>query len=52
MQIGDTVRIRPAGASLFTITAIDDDGRPIIESVEGCPGRYPFSMRPEDILPA
>lgn len=52
MQIGEVVRIRPAGASLFTITGFNDEGRPVIESVADVPGRYPFSMKPEDLMPA
>lgn len=52
MNIGDKVRIRPAGALEFTITAIEADGRCIIEPAAAAPGSYPFPMRPGDLMPA
>lgn len=52
MKIGDRVRIRPAGASVFTIVGTGEDDRFLIESVEDVPGRYPFSMKPDDLIPA
>lgn len=50
--IGNTVRIRPCGRSVFTVVGEDedDDARVLIESVESAPGRYPFSMRRSDLM--
>ncbi|WP_430332652.1 hypothetical protein [Rhodococcus sp. ACT016] len=52
MQIGDRVRIRPSEASPFTIIDTTEDDRFLIEAVDYVPGRYPFSMKPEDLAPA
>lgn len=52
MQVGDRVRIRPGGVSVFTITEVsDEDGRLLIEAVDDAPGKYPFPMKPEDLVP-
>ncbi|BDC70385.1 hypothetical protein KAREA_03000 [Prescottella equi] len=52
MQIGGRVRIRLGGASVFTIVEVGEDDRFLIEAVEEAPGRYPFSMKSEDLVPA
>ncbi|WP_169918133.1 hypothetical protein [Rhodococcus zopfii] len=51
MKLGDRVRIRPAGASMFAIVDVDDEGRFVLESVDGIPEGYRFPMREEDLLP-
>lgn len=53
MQVGDRVRIRPSGTSVFVIVdAQDDEGRFVIEAAdEAAPGRYRFSMKAEDLIP-
>ncbi|MCU7531799.1 hypothetical protein MWT96_25160 (plasmid) [Prescottella equi] len=52
MQVGDRVRIRPGGASVFTIVEIsEDDGRCLIEAVDDAPGKYPFPVKPDDLVP-
>ncbi|NKW16936.1 hypothetical protein GTA26_04685 [Rhodococcus hoagii] len=48
MQVGDRVRIRPGGATVFTVTEGPDEyGRLTIEPV----GAYPFPMKPDDLIP-
>lgn len=51
MQVGQRVRIRPAGASVFTIVDVDDEGRFVLESVDGIPEGYRFPMREQDLIP-
>lgn len=51
VKLGDRVRIRPAGASMFAIVDVDDEGRFVLESVDGIPEGYRFPMREEDLLP-
>lgn len=51
VKLGDRVRIRPAGSSVFSIVDVDDDGRFVIESVDGIPEGYRFPMREEDLIP-
>lgn len=51
MRRGDRVRIRPAGASVFSIVDVDDEGRCVLESVDGIPAGYRFPMREEDLIP-
>lgn len=51
MQVGQRVRIRPAGASVFTIVDVDDEDRFVLESVEGIPEGYRFPMREQDLIP-
>jgi len=51
VQVGDRVRIRPGGASVFTIVEIsEDDGRCLIEAVDDAPGKYPFPVKPDDLV--
>lgn len=52
MQIGDRVRLFPDGVSVFSIVGDDGDGRFLIESVDDAPGKYPFPMKPEGLVPA
>ncbi|TCN51314.1 hypothetical protein EV641_110173 [Rhodococcus sp. SMB37] len=47
----DRVRIRPAGASVFRIVDVADEGRFVLESVDGIPEGYRFPMREEDLIP-
>lgn len=50
MQVGQRVRIRPAGASVFSIVDVDDEGRFVLESVDGIPEGYRFPMREQDLI--
>lgn len=53
MKIGDKVRMRPAGASVFEVVSIDEaEQTAVIESVVDAPGRYPFPVRLADLLGA
>ena len=53
MQVGDRVRIRPGGTSIFTITeGPDEDGKMLIHPVDDAPGAYPFPMKPADLIAA
>ncbi|WP_175274709.1 hypothetical protein [Prescottella equi] len=53
MQVGDRVRIRPGGTSIFTITeGPDEDGKMLIQPVDDAPGAYPFPMKPENLVAA
>ncbi|MBM4634523.1 hypothetical protein GS482_21410 [Rhodococcus hoagii] len=52
MQVGDRVRIRPGGATVFTVAEGPDEyGRLTIEPISDAPGAYPFPMKPEDLIP-
>ncbi|BDB63519.1 hypothetical protein RDE2_53130 (plasmid) [Rhodococcus sp. RDE2] len=51
VNLGDRVRIRPAGVSVFTIVDVDDEGRFVLESVDGIPAGYRFPMREQDLIP-
>ncbi|TCN51623.1 biotin protein ligase-like protein [Rhodococcus sp. SMB37] len=51
LKLGQRVRIRPAGTSVFTIVDVDDEGRFVLESVDGIPEGYRFPMREEDLIP-
>ncbi|GAA1651883.1 hypothetical protein [Nocardia ninae] len=48
---GDRVRIGTSGVSVFTVVDIEDD-RAVVESVEDAPGRYPWTVRVADLVPA
>ncbi|MFJ2834626.1 hypothetical protein ACIO52_04620 [Nocardia sp. NPDC087230] len=50
MEVGDLVRIRPAGTSQFRVLEITE-GRALIESTLDAPGRYPFSLRLSELMP-
>lgn len=51
VKLGDRVRIRPAGVSVFKIVDADEEGRFVLESVDGIPEGYRFPMREEDLIP-
>lgn len=50
MNIGDKVRIRPDGKTVFVIVDLDNE-HAIIESVGEEPGKYPFSLPATDLIP-
>ncbi|WP_378733292.1 hypothetical protein [Nocardia brasiliensis] len=50
-NVGDHVRIGTSGVSVFTVVEIEGD-RAVVESVEDVPGRYPWTVRVADLVPA
>ncbi|MBF6174400.1 MULTISPECIES: hypothetical protein [Nocardia] len=48
--VGDEVRIRPAGVSVFRVVEIEDDEHVIVEPVDPAPGAYPHSRRVADLI--
>ncbi|CAM4521202.1 hypothetical protein NONI108955_41855 [Nocardia ninae] len=51
VNVGDRVRIGVSGVSVFTVVEIEGD-RAVVESIEDVPGRYPWSARVADLVPA
>ncbi len=53
MQQGDQVRIGTGGVSVFTIVSVDEDVRTaVIESSVDAPGKYPFPVKLDNLVPA
>lgn len=53
IQVGDKVRIGESGQSVFEVQEVDTvEGRALIEAVGDAPGRYPFSMPLDRLVPA
>lgn len=53
MQQGDQVRIGTAGVSVFTIVSVGEGAHfAIIESTADAPGRYPFPVKLDNLVPA
>lgn len=51
-SVGDLVRIRPGGVSIFQVIAILDDEDVLVVAVAHAPGRYPYLMRATALVPA
>ncbi|WP_280336070.1 hypothetical protein [Nocardia wallacei] len=52
LEIGQRVTIGARGVSVFEVVEIADDTHVVVQAVEpGVPGRYPFSMRVQDLVP-
>ena len=53
MQPGQQVRLGAGRVSVFNIVSVDEDaGTAIIEATADAPGKYPFSARLADLVPA
>ncbi len=52
MQPGQQVRLGAGGVSVFTVVSVEDCGTAIIEATVDAPGKYPFSVRLADLVPA
>lgn len=49
------MRVRPAGTTVFEVLETDyesDPDRVLVQAVGDAPGRYPFSYRVADLIPA
>ncbi|MFJ1455194.1 hypothetical protein [Nocardia sp. N2S4-5] len=52
LEIGQRVRIGERGVSVFEVVEIEDAAHVLIQYAEAdVPGRYPFSMRVQDLVP-
>ncbi|MBM4608525.1 hypothetical protein GS416_11640 [Rhodococcus hoagii] len=53
MQVGDRVRIRPGGTSIFpSPKVLTRTARCLIQPVDDAPGAYPFPVKPENLVAA
>lgn len=51
-QVGDRVQMAASGGAVFVVREILEDDRILIEAEVDAPGRYPFSQRAKDLVPA
>ncbi|WP_280254761.1 hypothetical protein [Nocardia wallacei] len=52
LEIGQRVRIGERGVSVFEVVEIDDAAHMLFQSAEAdVSGRYPLSMRVQDLVP-
>ncbi|MBF6302792.1 hypothetical protein IU459_35450 [Nocardia amamiensis] len=51
-QVGDKVLLVAGGVSVFEVLELQDDTHAPVESVLDAPGRYPFSVRTDALVPA
>ncbi|BDT96941.1 hypothetical protein IFM12275_69170 (plasmid) [Nocardia sputorum] len=52
VQVGDRVLLVANGVSVFEVLELDEEGYALVESVlEDSPGRYPFSVRADSLVP-
>ncbi|WP_169332757.1 hypothetical protein [Nocardia araoensis] len=52
VQVGDRVLLVAGGVSVFEVLELEDDEHAIVQAVLEAPGRYPFSVRNETLVPA
>lgn len=52
VQVGDKVLLVANGVSVFQVLELEDDTHAIVEAVLDAPGRYPFSVRIDSLVPA
>ncbi|MGY2033124.1 hypothetical protein [Nocardia gipuzkoensis] len=52
VQVGDKVLLVVSGVSVFQVLELEDDTHALVESVLDEPGRYPFSVRIDSLVPA
>ncbi|MBM4574822.1 hypothetical protein GS896_27580 [Rhodococcus hoagii] len=52
IEQGDTVRLGQRGVSRFTVLEPDDEdgSRVMVEAIGDAPGKYPFSMRRDELV--
>lgn len=52
MKPGDIVKIGAGGVSRFVVVSVDDEsGSAVIESAVDAPGRYPFGLKCDYLVP-
>ncbi|MGY2148829.1 hypothetical protein ACW9HM_05065 [Nocardia gipuzkoensis] len=52
VQVGDKVLLVASGVSVLRVLELEDDTHALVESVLDAPGRYPFSVRIDSLVPA
>jgi hypothetical protein len=51
-RVGDKVLLVAGGVSVFETLEFEDEDHAVVQAVLKSPGRYPFSVRTETLVPA